>query len=597
MALPAEAAAREPQALVRDGDGSIWISAKSRGVFHLIGGQWQAEEALKPLRGLVGAADPNGNLWFGSSDGRIARVRQHAVEYFDARSGLAVGRVTAICATSDRVWVGGELGLARLDGANFVPVVGTSGEPFRHISGITSTRGGDLWLNTVGGIAHIGRAEIERTSMDKNYRVRSEFLDHLDGISGTPQFIRRTSSVVEADDGRLWFALDNGVVISIDPQHRVRNPLAPPVTIWALSSGGKSYLNAGATIQLPEHTTNLQIDYTAGSLTLPERVQFRYLLKGSDRDWQDVGNRHEALYTTLAPGSYLFRVIAANNDGVWNADGAALRFTIAPAFYQTKWFYALCGVACLGLFAALYRLRMQQVRAQVRGHLEARLGERERIARELHDTLLQGVQGLIWRFQAVADRLSPQDRTRDLMEQALERADQLLGESRDRVKDLRTASNEAVELSRALAGEGERLALTHPAQFRATVEGMQRPLHPIVREEALLIVREALANAFRHAAASHIEAEVSYGESTLQVRIRDDGRGISTEVLEGSATPGHYGLLGMRERASKLRANINVWSKPGVGTEVDLQVPARVAYLSRDGTSRFTRWYRRRIAS
>jgi signal transduction histidine kinase len=250
---------------------------------------------------------------------------------------------------------------------------------------------------------------------------------------------------------------------------------------------------------------------------------------------------------------------------------------------------------CLGILFVLYKLRVRQVAAQVRGRLEVRLAERERIARELHDTLLQGVQGLIWRFQAVADRISKHDSSRNLMEQALERADQVLGESRDRVKDLRASGSDVADLPQALAAEGEHLALAHPTQFRASVEGVHRDLHPIVREEVLLIAREALCNAFRHAGAHHIEAEVSYTEAALQVRIRDDGQGISADVLDAGGRPGHFGLLGMRERAAKIRAHLTIWSKSAAGTEVDLRVPADVAYARSQNAPRRTRSWRDRI--
>jgi signal transduction histidine kinase len=263
---------------------------------------------------------------------------------------------------------------------------------------------------------------------------------------------------------------------------------------------------------------------------------------------------------------------------VWNTSGAALELSIRPAFYQTKWFYALCALACLAVLALLYRARMRQVAAQVRGRLEARLAERERIARDLHDTLLQGIQGLIWKFQAAADRIPPGEPARQLMEQTLDRADELLAESRDKVKDLRPASHEVLDLAKALAAEVERFSELHPALCRVSVQGNSRDLHPMVREEGFLIAREALGNAFRHAGAAAIEIEIAYGERALDLRIRDDGQGINTTVLEAGGRPGHFGLLGMRERATKLGAHLVVWSKPGAGTEIELRVPAGVAY-------------------
>jgi signal transduction histidine kinase len=283
-------------------------------------------------------------------------------------------------------------------------------------------------------------------------------------------------------------------------------------------------------------------------------------------------------------------VIASNNDGVWNTSGASLHFTIRPAFYQTTWFHVLCILMCLALLAALYRVRMQQVTAHVRARLEERLAERERIARELHDTLLQGVHGLILRFQAATDRIPGREPARALMERALERADELLDESRARIKDLRVSTAGVIELSHALVAVGEQLALTHPARFRANTEGTPRDLHPIVREEALLLGREALVNAFRHANASQIEVDVLYSETALRIRVRDNGGGIDPSVLHEGGRVGHWGLLGMRERATKLSAHLDIWSTQGAGTEIDLRVPAAVAYRQPGHAKRQTWW-------
>ena len=248
------------------------------------------------------------------------------------------------------------------------------------------------------------------------------------------------------------------------------------------------------------------------------------------------------------------------------------------------------GVAVALLLFALYRLRLRQVSAQIRGRLEARLAERERIARELHDTLLQGIQGLILRFQVATDRIPSGEPARELMEKSLDRADKLLVESRDKVKDLRSSASDVQTLEHALAIEGAHFAELHPVDFRISVQGAVHELHPLVHEEGLLIGREALGNAFLHARATSIEIEVTYAEDALQVRVRDDGEGIGAEVLAAGGRPGHFGLIGMRERAVKLGAQLEVWSKPGAGTEVELRVPASVAYPRVARTARARRW-------
>ena len=589
--VPPKARGRPIQALLRDSAGTLWVSVVRRTLYQIVDGSWVDKGHLSDLPNaypMVMTMDDAGVLWFGYLDSRIARVSGEHVQLFDEKQGLQVGNVLSIMAYGGELWVGGDLGLARLSGTRFVSIPSARGTAFKGISGMVTAINADLWLNGTAGIVHITRAEVERSLRDPMYPLQSETFDHLDGIPGTAIQLRPQPSAIETTEGRIWFSMTGGIV-SIDTARLVRNTLPPPVSIWSLTSGSVRYPNRGATLRLPVHTTGLQIEYSAGSLIVPERVRFRYKLEGSDREWQDVGRRREALYTNLGPGHYTFRVTAANNDGVWNNTGAAIAFTIAPAFYQTFWFYALCALVGLAILTVLYRMRMRQVAAQVRSRLEARLSERERIARELHDTLLQGMQGLIWRFQAAADRISPDEPARQLMEKSLDRADSLLAESRDKVKDLRPSAHDVADLAQALATEGETFAELHPAKFKVSVQGAARDLHPIVREEGFLIAREALANAFQHARAESIEAEITYGERSLHVCVRDDGQGIGTAVLDAGGSPGHFGLTGMRERANKLGGQIEVWSNKGVGTEVDLRVPAQVAYRQSRRASR-RRW-------
>ena len=581
--LPTHLRGRPVQALLHDHSGAMWVSISRRSLFRLLNGVWSEYGNLQGLpRGypLNEMEDASGALWFGYPYNRIARVSGAHVQMFGSEQGLEIGNVLAMLDQDGQIWAAGELGLAHFNGTRFVSVHSASGSPFRGLSGIVRARDGDFWLNGVSGIVHIPRQEMEHALHDSDYRVRHETFDSVDGVPGAAYQVRPQPSVIQTTDGHIWFSTTGGIV-SIDPSRLARNTLAPPVTIWSLTSGRAVYPNPRAALNLPVHSNNLQIDYTAGSLSVPERVRFRYQLEGSDPEWQDVGGRREALYTNLGPGHYRFRVIASNNDGLWNNTGASIEFTIAPAFYQTRWFYALCALACVAAMTMLYRVRLRQVAAQVRARLEARLAERERIARELHDTLLQGMQGLIWRFQAATDRIPRSEPARALMEQSLDRADRLLEEGRDRVKDLRPAAHHTGDLAQALAAEGEQFVQLHAANFRVSVQGERRDLHPIVREEGFMIAREALGNAFRHAGAADIEAEVTYADSALHVRVRDNGAGISTAVLEAGGRPGHFGLIGMRERAKKLGAHVEVWSNPGAGTEVDLRVPAQVAYVHR----------------
>ena len=385
----------------------------------------------------------------------------------------------------------------------------------------------------------------------------------------------------------MWFA-SGGVVSILDPHHLEINPLPPPVHIerilsnhelrWQNSPGRNA-----ANLRLPALNRDLEVDYTALSLVAPERIRFKYRLEGYDKDWQDAGKRRQAFYTNLPPRHYRFRVIASNNSRLWNEAGDSLEFSVDPAYYQTNWFRALIGVVVLGAAWGLYRFRLHQIARQFDIRLEERIGERSRMARDLHDTLLQGFQGLMLRLQALDDSL-PQGQTKDELERTLDRGDEVLAESRKAVHDLRSSTTVTNELAQALKAVGEELSSEESATFRLTVEGRSLELHPIVRDEFYRIAREALRNAFSHARAHHIEVEITYDERLLRLRIRDDGGGIPPEILEAGRT-GHYGLAGMRERAGQIGATLDIWSGAGTGTEIDLSVPGSIAYSKNQGRS------------
>jgi signal transduction histidine kinase len=326
----------------------------------------------------------------------------------------------------------------------------------------------------------------------------------------------------------------------------------------------------------------LQIAYTATSLTIPERVRFRYKLEGQDQDWLEAGTRREAIYDNLGPGDYKFRVIAANNDGVWNESGAALEFSVLPAWYQTFWFYSACVAALALALWALHQLRLRQLERQFDKALETRVDERTRIARELHDTLLQSFQGILLRFQAVSNLLPvrPEEAKKDL-DAAIDQASQAVAEGRGAVQGLRSSTAVSNDLAETIKTLGEELGASGNHQrpvFVVTVAGTPRDLRPIVRDEVYRIAGEALRNAFRHAQANRIEVELHYDPRQLRLRIRDDGKGIESHVVQNAGRAGHFGLHGMQERAKIIGANLELWSNVGSGTEVELTTPASHAY-------------------
>lgn len=590
--LPAGMDTNNVSTLLRDHTGALWVTVVRKGLFRYADGTWVKDGgyALPGPNPIVSNVDASGALWFGYPN-KVARIKEGAVQVFSEPEGLAVGNVTAIH-TGPHTWVGGDLGVARFDGQRFIPMLGSGRHVFPGITGIIENDSGDMWLNGGVGIAHIQSREILRYLADPSYQPRYEQFDRLDGLPGATAFSFPLPTAVSTADGRLWFTSNvRAKVISVDPQHIPHNPLPPPVKIWSVTAQNKKYDADAGSLALPVHTTSLQIDYSAGSLTIPERVRFRYKLDGLDKDWQDGGNRREAFYTNLPPDPYTFHVIGANNDGVWNETGATLHFTIEPAWYQTRWFQALCWLVALIVLAGLYRVRLVQVRAETRRLMEARLSERERIARDLHDTLLQSMQGLMLRFRAATNAIPDRERSRDMMERALGRAEQALVESRDKVKDLRMQDEASLSLPDALAAVAAHFEGPTSPPLRLTVEGEPIELHPLVREEALLISREAIANAFLHANAHSIEVDLSYSSRALHIRVRDDGTGISPDVMS-KGREGHWGLAGMRERARKIQGRVDIWSTPGAGTEIELVVPAAIAYRS-DTHAADSTWWRR----
>jgi len=576
--------ANEIQAIVRDTTGAMWVSVVHAGVYRVEAGKWilwGGRDDFPKEPATVLTADPDGRLWLGYVNGRIALLEGGRLKIFDEPEDLRIGTTLALKAHGRGVWVGGEQGLLFFDGKVFHPVTARNRGPLPGISGIVESTDGDLWLNTGEGAVHIAESEVQRLHGDPAYSVGFELLNYLDGMAGTPSAIRPLPSMVEGSDGRLWFSTTNGVLWH-DPKQTTRNPLAPNVYIQSITADGASY-DPSEIAQLPMKTRNLSIGYAGLSLSIPERVRFRYRLEGGDSSWEDVGTRRVAYFTDLAPGRYTFHVVASNEDGLWNETGATWRFVIPPTFFQTRWFLGLCILAAAGLMWILFLLRLKQLKARIRWQLEARLVERERIARDLHDTFLQGVQGLMLRFQSVTERIPKEEPARRLMEQALDRADQVLADGRDRVTGLRDATYQTPPLPEALRIVGDDLGRDHTAEFSLSVEGAPRDLHPIVREESYRVAAEAITNAYRHAHARHIEVHIEFGKGGLSVRVADDGHGFDT-LQQGPTTPsGHWGLKGMRERAARIRGQLEISSDPATGSIVALHIPARRAYAKGPG--------------
>ena len=583
--LPKTAPEHYIHAITVDPAGNPWASVvQSALLYRFRNGAWEHNgnlAALPSTRPTVQARDSMGRLWFGYRDNRIAVVESDRVTIYDERHGLQLGMISAIHVGRITA-VAAQKAVAVFDNGRFHTLAATEeSSALEGVTGIVEAHDGDLWLNSFRGAIRIAARDLAEAVRTGRYMVPLEIFDAPDGFPGEAQAVRGHPTLIRGTDDRLWFAGTMGVGW-LDPRHVRRNQIPPPVQIRSVIAGDTTYRVADS-VRLPKGTQDLQINYTTLSLSRPEKVRFRYRLIGYEPTWIEAGARRQAFYTNLRPGDYQFQVVAANESGVWNDVGASQRIVIPPMFTQTKSFLTLCVLAGLAVIWAAYILRIKQVTARVRGRLEERLGERERIARELHDTLLQGVHGLVLRLQTTVDRVDVPGEARKAMNDELDRADALLVDGRDRVKNLRNATTAPTDLRQALLEAAAQMSSDPATQLRVIENGTPRELHPIVREEATRIAIEAMLNAVRHAAASTIEVEISYKRRQLQINVRDNGRGME-DALVRSGRDGHFGILGMHERAQRIRGRINVWSRPGAGTEVSLTVPASMAYLRRRWT-------------
>lgn len=565
--------------VVEDKSGDMWLSAFFKGVYRRHGnGPWQPV----PIRSRFAATavlipTPDGSVWARYSGGTLYRLKGDVIEDFSDRD-VGIGDITLISPHARGLIFGGERGLALFDGEEFHTLSVVDEPVLNVVTGIAHSADGLSWIYTQAGVLRVVTDDLIAALLQPRANALPyQLIGPLDGLSGAPYGAVYGMSIASASDGRVWFSTGGGLAW-IDPANLHRNPLPPPVDVLSLSVNGER-LPATGPLTLTAGTRNVVIDYTALSLMIPERVRFRYKLEGVDDDWVDAGNRRQAFYTQLGPGRHAFRVMAANSDGIWNEAGDRLDFTIPPTFLQSKVFYVLCVAMISALFVLLFWVRLTKVSTRIRMQLEARMLERERIARELHDTLLQGFQGLMLRFQSVADRIPPEQPARALIEEVMVRGDEVLAQGRDRVRELRGVEVEE-ELPICLQKYARHFEAESAAGIHVEVDGVPRVLHPVVNDELIAICGEAVANAVKHAQGSRIDVRVIYQRGGVRLAVSDDGVGIERGVLEAGRS-GHFGLAGMRERAQRIRAEFSLSSRDKAGTRIEVRVPASVAYARR----------------
>jgi ligand-binding sensor domain-containing protein/signal transduction histidine kinase len=532
------------------------------------------------------ARDATGALWLGSFGSGLLRFDPRTAEFeiFGHRQqhGHTVSNDHVNAVFIDRrglIWAGTQDGLDVLD-----PKTGQThtfsekdGLPSNAVACILEDSAGRLWMSTTNGLSRFdpGTGEFRNFSSS-------------DGLPGTD--LTGYSACYQTSDGNMYFGGFAGAV-EFSPQSLEKDIYEPPVVLTGLELNGTP-VGSGRTFQeavtnlrrvaLRYDQNNLSFEFAALSYANSDSNRYRYRLEGLEPGWRNVDASHRiASYTILPPGSYVFRLQGATSRGPWSQPGAAVAVTIDPPWWATWWLRGGAITASLMLIASSYFFRVRAIRQQFDVRLEERVAERTRIARELHDSLLQGFQGMLYRLQALRNRVaehSPQ--LVAALDAALEKGDQTIIQAREAVQDLRDSGIEAGDLETALTALREEFAQPGPNRptYRVVVEGKPRALSPLVRDDMYQVAREAFRNACRHAQARHIEAEIDYGEALFTLRVRDDGTGIEPEVLDRGRRSGHFGLQGMRERSERAGGTLNVWSQHNSGTEVEVTIPAQVAY-------------------
>jgi len=588
------------QTIAEDSARNIWLSHITLGLSLLLGGRlvdpipWarlgRKDFALTLVPDLL-----RGGLWLGFSQGGVAYFKDGELRAsYGGAEGLGKGRVTSLQLDRDgTLWAATQGGLSRVKSGLVATLTSRNGLPCDTTHWVMEDDNQAFWLYMACGLVRIARPELDAWIADPKRTIQAKIFDSSDGVTSHAISSAETPRVAKSADGRIWFLAFEGVSV-IDPRHIPMNKLPPPVHIEQITADRKTRWQnlsgaAASNLRLPALSRDLQIDYTALSLVAPEKIRFRIKLEGHDPDWKDAGNERKAFYNDLPPRQYRFRVIASNNSDVWNETGDTLEFSIDPAWYQTSWFYASCVAAFLAMLWGLYRLRLYQIRREFNAQLDGRVDERLRVARELHDTMLQSFQAALIQMQAARNIFTRRpEKTEESLDKAINTAAGAIAEGRSAIQDLRLHAAGGGDLVQLITTAGQELARSeeasgNPPVLGVTVEGARRDVAPLIQDEVYRIARELLRNAFHHAQAGRIEVEIRYDSRQFRLHVRDDGKGIDSEVLKAGGRAGHYGLPGMRERANRFGGKLDFWSEAGAGTEAVLTVPGAVAYGGSNG--------------
>lgn len=586
---PVDGVPGDIHSITGDREGNIWISQEAS-LIHLHDNKvvesisWAKLGRTDGARALI--ADPSGGgLWIAFRDTGVAYFKDGQIRAsYTIADGLGIGTVREF--QSDRqgaFWISTEGGLSRLKDGRIATLSSKNGLPCDTVNWMIQDDNNSFWLNMACGLVRLAQSDVDAwaTTVDKDHgrRVRATLFDSSDGVRSHLTSSGYGPSVDKSTDGRLWFSPWDGVSV-IDPRHLAFETLPPSVQIEQIIADRRAMDTTSGPngVGLPPLLRDLQIDYTALNLGTPEKSVFRYKLEGWDRDWQEAGNRRQAFYSNLSPGNYRFRVSASNNNGVWTEAGTFLDFSIAPAYYQTIWFRLSCAITLVALAIALYQLRLRQVARQFNIRMEERVNERTRIARELHDTLLQSLAGVSLQLDGISKQAAKApEKTVSLIAHVREQVDFCFREARIKVWNLRSTALDGIGLEVALHEFVERVGTLMSARCSFKVSGKPLPYPPEVEEELLHIAQEATNNANRHAQASEIQIALEYDVAALTLSISDDGKGFDFE--SGFQKPGHWGLKNMQERAAQVRGTCKITTAMEQGTQVEVRVPLSSWFL------------------
>ncbi|WP_458068297.1 ATP-binding protein [Rhodanobacter sp. BL-MT-08] len=562
--------------LMRDGEDKLWASFVSLCLYRLDGHAWIKNGGISGLPDIeptTMSLASDGKLWLGYQDNDVRVVSHGIVEFITAKNGLQVGIVSSIL-TGKTELIAGELGVSIFSQGRWHTLRTTDPNALKGVTGIERSKDGAVWLNGSAGAVQIQSDDLSRAEIDPNFVLPVRVLTEDDGLPGSAMPI--SSSLAQTTDGKLWFSQEGGLAW-IDPKNLLRNTNVPAIFVRSISTPTMT-VAPSQLVTLPPKTTNLHIAYTALSMANPGRNRFKVKLDGIDVGWRDMGTRREVDYTNLGPATYRFHVKGSNGDGVWNEAGTDMVFRIEPTFFQTSWFLCFEVLACLFALYILFRFQIRRAAARERERVEIRHSERERLARELHDSFLQVLSFLLLRFDRIGQGLDPGERERLKVNETLDQAELALADGRDRVSALRDSVTVLTDIELCLAEVGNALSQDYPVIFSVAVHGRVRQVRSDVADEICKIGREALNNACRHAHATHVSVEIEYSRRRVALVVRDDGDGLPDTVQHGQRREGHWGLVGMRERAKTIGAELQLRTHPAGGTEVILRVSKAYIY-------------------